>query len=169
MEIHIVRPGDTLYKIAREYGVPMSQLLRDNGIPDPARLSVGQAIVVQFPEKIYTVRPGDTLSSIARSSGLSLRQLLRNNFGLSTRDELYPGETLVLSYRQSKLGSLSVNAYAYPYIDQALLHEALPYLSDLSPFTYGLRPQGGLVQPEDGALLRAAMSFGVRPLLHLST
>ena len=169
MEIHIVRPGDTLYKIAREYGVPMSQLLRDNGIPDPARLSVGQAIVVQFPEKIYTVRPGDTHSSIARSSGLSLRQLLRNNFGLSTRDELYPGETLVLSYRQSKLGSLSVNAYAYPYIDQALLHEALPYLSDLSPFTYGLRPQGGLVQLEDGALLRAAISFGVRPLLHLST
>ena len=169
MEIHVVRPGDTLYKIAREYGVPMSQLLRDNGLPDPARLCVGQAIVVQFPEKSYTVRTGDTLSSVARSNGLSLRQLLRNNFGLSIRDELYPGETLVLSYRQGKLGSLQVNAYAYPYIERDLLLEALPYLSDLSPFTYGLRPEGGLVPLEDGALIRDALSFGVRPLLHLST
>ncbi len=169
MEIHVVRPGDTLYKIAREYGVPMSQLLRDNGLPDPARLCVGQAVVVQFPENSCTVCTGDTLSSVARSSGLSLRQLLRNNFGLSARDELYPGETLVLSYKQKKLGSLRTNAYAYPYIDSTLLAEALPYLSDLSPFTYGLLPQGGLVPLEDGALICAAISFGVRPLLHLST
>ena len=169
MEIHVVRPGDTLYRIAREYGVPMSQLLRDNGLPDPARLSVGQAVVVQFPENSYSVRSGDTLSSVARGSGLSLRQLLRNNFGLSARDELYPGETLVLSYRQQKLGRLRVNAYAYPYIDDTLLNETLPYLSDLSPFTYGLLPQGGLVPLADEQLIRAAVSMGVRPLLHLST
>ena len=27
MDIHVVQPGDTLYRIAQQYGVPMSRLL----------------------------------------------------------------------------------------------------------------------------------------------
>jgi len=37
LDIHVVRPGDTLYGIAEEYGVPISQLL-DNRLPNPDRL-----------------------------------------------------------------------------------------------------------------------------------
>lgn len=168
MDIHIVRPGDTLYQLAQQYGVPMDLLIRDNGLPDPSRLSVGQAIVIQYPERVYTVRAGDTLSSIARDSGLTLRQLLRNNYGV-TEETLVPGQRLVLAYRQQRLGSLYVNGYAYPFIDPTLLEETLPYLSDLTPFTYGITPEGGLVELDDRALIQAAHDLGVRPLLHLST
>ena len=97
MEIYVVRPGDSLYRIARQFHVPMDQLLRDNQLPDPSRLSVGQALVVQFPTQTYTVRQGDTLSSIAQAHGISMRQLLRNNFGLSRQAELPPGQTIVLA------------------------------------------------------------------------
>ena len=79
MDIHVVRPGDTVYSIAREYGVPMAQLLNDNQLPDPSRLVVGQTLVIQYPEVTHTVRAGDTLLSIAAMHGITVRQLLRNN------------------------------------------------------------------------------------------
>ena len=37
MDIHVVKPGDTLYSIALSHGVPMSRLLEDNQLPDPSR------------------------------------------------------------------------------------------------------------------------------------
>ena len=168
MEIYVVRPGDSLYRIARKFHVPMDQLLRDNQLPDPSRLSVGQVLVVQFPAQTYTVRQGDTLSSIAQAHDISLRQLLRNNFGLSRQAELPPGQTIVLAYQQSSKSPLSVNGYAYPHIEPALLADALPYLSSLTPFTYGLTADGGLIPLEDQRLLHSAFSSGVQPLLHLS-
>ena len=56
MDIHVVRPGDTLYSIAQQYGVSMARLLEDNDPPDPARLSVGQTLVVRYPKQVYRVR-----------------------------------------------------------------------------------------------------------------
>lgn len=169
MEIYEVRPGDCLYRIAQRFGVPMAQLLRDNQLPDPAHLCVGQAIVVQFPRETYTVRAGDTLSSIAAAHGLSVRQLLRRNFGLSVQEFLYPGQTLVLSFGDDPDYTLSVNSYAYPSIDRELLYEALPYLTALAPFTYGLDARGGLLPLDDGRLISAARSMGAKPVMHLST
>lgn len=82
MDIHVVQPGDTLYQLARQYGVSMDQLLRDNQLPNPAQLVVGQTIVVRYPETVHQVKEGDTLWSIARMHQISVRQLLRNNPGL---------------------------------------------------------------------------------------
>lgn len=83
MKIHVIRPGDTLYRLAMAYKVPLARLLEDNQLPDPNRLVVGQAIVIRYPKTTCTVRPGDTLDSIAQASGLSVRALLRNNPGSS--------------------------------------------------------------------------------------
>lgn len=35
MDIHVVKPGDTLYSIALSHGVPMSRLLEDNNSLTP--------------------------------------------------------------------------------------------------------------------------------------
>ena len=121
MDIHVVKPGDTLYSIALSHGVPMSRLLEDNQLPDPSRLVVGQTIVIQYPERTYVVRSGDTLFSIAQANGLTVKTLLRNNPSLAGEDRIFPGQELVLAYRQEKQGTLTVNGYAYPHIDRALL------------------------------------------------
>ena len=169
MDIHVVRPGDTLWSIAQRYGVSMARLLEDNDPPDPARLVVGQTLVVRRPQQVYRVRPGDTLWSIARAHGLTVRRLWQRNPGLGGGDALSPGQELVLSYRQAPLGRLAAGGYAQPNVDPALLQATLPCLSDLAPFTYGFTPQGELLPLNDAALLAAARSAGVRPWLHLST
>ena len=126
MEIHVVSSGETLFDIARQYQVPASQIALDNGLAGQARLAVGQALVVQFPSQTYVVRPGETLSDIGRRYGLSQRQLYQNNPILQGRDRIYPGQTLVLSYRQQKRGKLETNGYAYPFISDRLLQSVLP-------------------------------------------
>lgn len=169
MEIHVVQKGDSLYSIALQYGVALSQLMADNQLPDPNRLAVGQTIVIRFPDALYTVRSGDTLASIAQANGTTVRALLRANPGLNGREVIYPGQTLVLRYKGEKRGTLSVNGYAYPFIDQSLLRRELPYLTNLTPFSYGITPEGALVDLDDQALIAQAKGMGVAPLMHLST
>ena len=60
------------------------------------------------------VRSGDTLFSIAQANGLTVKTLLRNNPSLAGEDRIFPGQELVLAYRQEKQGTLTVNGYAYP-------------------------------------------------------
>ena len=151
MLIHVVKPGDTVYSIALEYGIPMSQLILDNGLETSSRLAVGQALVVQFPTQTHTVQP------------------YRNNPILGGIPEIYPGQTLVLAYDSTPEATLSVNGYAYPFIDPALLQSTVPYLTYLTPFTYGFTPDGTLVELDDEALLAAARQGGAAPLMHLST
>jgi len=169
MEIHVVRPGDTLDSIATEYGVPVSLLRTDNQLPNPNRLVTGQTIVVRQPTVIYTVQPGDTLISIAEASGLSPRQLLRLNPVLRGEAAVFVGQTLVLEDESEQTGSILVTGYAYPFVDKGLLQRELPYLSGLIPFTYGIRPDGSLVELDDAALIAAAQQMGVTPVMHLST
>lgn len=169
MDIHVVQPGDSLYSIAQQYGVSLSRLLEDNQLPNPTQLVVGQTIVIQYPKSTYIVRSGDTLASIARATGISVKQLLRNNPVLRGESNILPGQELVLEFEQEKEGILSVNGYAYPFIDKGLLQRTLPYLTNLTPFTYGFTETGELVLLEDQPLINAAEQMGVAPLLHLST
>jgi len=164
MKIHVIRPGDTLYRLAMAYKVPLARLLEDNQLPDPNRLVVGQAVVIRFPKTTYTVQPGDTLESIAAAAGQTPREILRNNPGLSLKE----GQTLVLAYEQTPARPLSVLGYAYPWIAPDLLRKTLPFITELSPFTYRFTRQGELIPPEDAGVREAAEQMGVSPLLHLS-
>lgn len=169
MDIHVVKAGESLYSIAQDYGVSQARLMADNQLPDPSRLAVGQTIVVRYPQAVYTVQPGDTLESVARRTGIPVRTLLQNNPNLRGESAIYPGQTLVLSSLGEKRGTLSVNGYAYPSIDKGLLQRTLPFLTNLTPFTYGITPEGGLVDLDDRALIAAAEQMDVAPLMHLST
>jgi spore germination protein len=49
VEIYVIQPGDTLFTIARRFGVPLADLLSLNQIPNPGQLVVGQAILIPVP------------------------------------------------------------------------------------------------------------------------
>ena len=167
MDIHVVQPGDTMYRLAQQYGVSMERLLQDNQLENPSQLVVGQTIVVQYPELTHTVRAGDSLYSIAQMHNTTVAQLLRNNPALQGRDLIYPGQVIVVKYASRPRGALTVNAYAYPYIDRDLLRATLPYLSQITPFTYRF-DEGELIPLRDEALVNAALQSRVAPIFHLS-
>lgn len=47
-ERYMVKPGDTYYRLAREYGTTVQAILTANPEQDPQRLSVGQYLIVPF-------------------------------------------------------------------------------------------------------------------------
>ena len=169
MTIHVVSAGETVAGIAESYGVDPARLAADNAVPPSGALAVGQTLVVRFPRTVHAVQPGETLFSIARDNSLTVRQLWRNNWFLGGTADLRPGDALVLSFFDEKLGAAATNGYAYPFIQDALLRRQLPYLTYLTPFTYGITASGGLLPLEDDALLAAARQAGTRPVMHLST
>ncbi len=48
--VHVVRPGETLYSLARRYGVSVEALAALNGLSDPNRIQAGQRLVIPRPE-----------------------------------------------------------------------------------------------------------------------
>lgn len=169
MTIHIVSAGETAQSIAADYGVSPAFLIADNEIPPDGALATGQTLVIRFPQQVHSVRESESLASIAAAYGTTVRRLWQNNWQLGGSTELYPGQTLVISYLESPIARGYFNGYAYPFINSRLLNQQLPYLSSLTPFTYGINAEGGLLPLNDDALLSAARQHGTRPVLHLSS
>jgi len=54
---HLVQPGQTLWRIARVYGVPLEEIAAANGIEDPTRLNVGQRLLIPGARRVLDVPP----------------------------------------------------------------------------------------------------------------
>lgn len=169
MEIHVVRPGETLYGIAVRYQADPAILQELNGLLPDSVLAVGQTLVIRHVDTFHTVQPGQTLAGIAGLYGVPLRRLYRNNFDLGGQPAIQPGRRLVIAYRDPPGQSIHTNGYAYPFVSRELLSAQLPYMSFLTPFTYGIDASGGLLPLDDGMLLQEAARLGTTPLMHLST
>ena len=69
--VYIVKPGDTLYRIANAYGVNVNDLITANNLTSNI-LTIGQELVIPLKPVteedyvVYQVEPNDTLYSIAR-------------------------------------------------------------------------------------------------------
>jgi murein DD-endopeptidase MepM/ murein hydrolase activator NlpD len=73
-----VAPGDTVYAIARRYGVAMRDVIDANRLEAPFLLQVGQSLKLP-PPRVYVVAAGDTVFSISRRFGVDMRTLVSMN------------------------------------------------------------------------------------------
>ncbi|MBO5870382.1 MAG: LysM peptidoglycan-binding domain-containing protein [Clostridia bacterium] len=169
MQIHIVQSGETLYSIAELYGVEPSVLAFNNDVANPYRLPVGQPIAIVVPTVVHVVQSGETLNSIAALYGVTLNDLYRLNLFLNGSSEISIGQTLYIEVERDFLGSYATGGYAYPFVSQTLLCRALPFMGALMPFTYGFRPDGSLIFPDDDLMIATAKEYGTEPIMHLST
>jgi murein DD-endopeptidase MepM/ murein hydrolase activator NlpD len=55
--VHIVQAGQTLWRVARAYGVPLNTLAEVNGIDDPSRVAVGTPVFVPGARATIIVAP----------------------------------------------------------------------------------------------------------------
>jgi LysM repeat protein len=74
---YTVRPGDTLNKVASQFGVTGETIVRTSGLADPNLLQPGQVLTIPRDSGwLYRAQPGDTLEIIASRFGLSVDDLL---------------------------------------------------------------------------------------------
>ncbi len=99
--MHIVRPGESLGKIAQRYNTTVAALQRLNGIKNAALIPVGKKLRISAnsPDKAtaryvkHRVRRGQTLGSIARHYGTKVSILKRLN-GVKNVKRLQIGQVL---------------------------------------------------------------------------
>lgn len=110
--IHVVKKGDTLWELARQYGVSMHRLAHWNSMAPRDTLKPGRRLVLwlstdehssrkpsqsPFVQSIrYQVKPGDSLHRIAQRFRVPLAKLKQWNQKLSQRKYLHPGQQLRL-------------------------------------------------------------------------
>lgn len=165
MIIHVVDPGESIYSIARRYGVTSESVLKANDLPSPEQLAVGQAIVVPQGRRVYTVRPGDSLSAIAQQYGVTPAAILEENPDVGDGSRIYPGQIVVIPPPQTQQATIEVNGYAFPRTDTDLLQRAFPLLTYLSIFAYRVRADGSLEPIDDTPLINLARQNRVAPVM----
>jgi putative chitinase len=99
-QFYQVQRGDTLARIARNFGTTWSYLASINGISNPNRIFAGQTICVSIytpppQQTTYVVQRGDWLSRIAQRFGVSLFSLIQAN-SIYNPNIIYPGQVLVI-------------------------------------------------------------------------
>ncbi len=107
--MHTVLRGDTVYKIAQNYQLPMREIITLNNMSAPYVLNTGFRMKLPPPNE-YEVRQGDTITSIARMYELSANRLVSLN-DLNAPYHLMVGQKLRLPMkgqsvaRQEKVSS----------------------------------------------------------------
>jgi spore germination protein len=163
--IHVVRPGDTIYKISQQYGVPSSTIIDANGLMNPESLVIGQAIVIPGDFFQYTVQRGQSLYSIAQSFGIPPRTLIAANPQLANPNALYVGQTIIIPLPPQRGRTIDVNGFVFPSVTDEVLENTLPHMTYLSIFSYQVRPNGSLKGIDDFGPINVAWDFGVAPLM----
>lgn len=86
--IYIVEEGDTLYSVAKKFGVSPRAIAVDNQIDK--ELFVGQFLYVLRRGNTYVVQVEDTFEKIAKNFGVSPNDIKK----LNKIEYLYPGEII---------------------------------------------------------------------------
>ena len=109
--IYVVKTGDTLYSIARRFGVTVADLAQINNLADPRYIKVGQRLLIprdgyvtpvpltptpQPSPVVHIVQRGDTLYSISRRYGTTVEAIAFQNH-IVNPSLIYVGQRLVIS------------------------------------------------------------------------
>ena len=95
---YIVKPGDTLSKIAKDNNTTISALVSINNIKNTNLIFVGQILNIptlhcDMSHSLYVVKRGDTLWGISRRFGVSIADIVMLN-RISNPNLIYPGNVL---------------------------------------------------------------------------
>ena len=170
MLIYTVKPGDSLESIAAQLGTTAERIAADNLLERPSELVVGQTLVILQPLVSYRVRSGDSLYSITRQFGTNTNTLWRNNPSLRGENEVVVGQPLNIVLPETVYGrNIESGGYVYANVSEEVLRQTLPYLTYLTIFTYGFREDGSLIEIDDERIVELARTYGVAPVMHLSS
>lgn len=105
--VHVVQPGENLYRIGLRYGISTAVIAQANNISNTARIFSGQELVIpDMSEAVenpliaveptyHVVQPGENLTSIANRYGLTVEQLIRIN-NINNPNRIERGQTLTV-------------------------------------------------------------------------
>jgi len=152
MQLYVVKPNDTLFLIAKEFGVPLAQLIQANPqISDPNMIDIGQTITIpdlpEVPEQIRIIEAAaiDTINDVILSDWESAMRRVDqirtavNDVTPALREALVPNNVIFgLNTAVRNVEQNLLQRRAFPAISQAnritqLIADALDYFNVIIP------------------------------------
>lgn len=164
---HIVRGGESLFRIASYYGTDVTTLAQLNNITNTWQIYAGQVLTLpsatapaapveaqaappqeNVPAQTHVISRGETLASIARAYGLSPSALARQN-NITNPNLIYAGQRLIIIPGSASASAPATAALTLPPAEVAsvpaaregIQHVAQPgeYLANIAA-RYGVNP-----------------------------
>lgn len=133
-DVHVVQPGENLFRIAQRYGTDVAVLAQINGISNTWQIYAGQTLIlpgatamnsasepgpaieiaaapVEMTPRYHTVARGEMLSQIAQRYGMTPDQLAQLN-NIANANLIYAGQQLIVGMEPAAAPSMNVNAAA---------------------------------------------------------
>jgi LysM repeat protein len=112
--VHVVQPGENLFRIGLRYGVTPQQIASANGLKNVAQIYVGQRLVIpavgaaaapayspaSTPQSYHVVASGENLFRIALRYGVGVQAMASAN-NLVNTNQVYVGQRLIVPGRAS--------------------------------------------------------------------
>lgn len=101
--VHVVQPGENLYRIALRYGVTVNAIAQANSLADTRHIYVGQRLIIPAGSPstppsssgVHIVQRGENLYRIAVRYGTTVQALAAAN-GIVNTSRIYVGQRLVI-------------------------------------------------------------------------
>jgi spore germination protein len=171
MAVHVVKPGDTLWSIARTYGVTIQSIVGLNRLPSSSLIVPGLALYIQDGQPIvrfYKIRAGDTLWKLAVQFKTTIADILTANPGIDP-NRMYIGQNINIPSPVKP--AMATLGFIVPGSPQAFLtgFDALaPKLTYLAIVNYSFTSEGyAYAGVEDSAIIQRSKELNVIPLLVL--
>jgi spore germination protein len=165
MHIEVIDQGESLFSIAKRYGVTVEDIVRVNGMDEGDQLVIGQTILVPTRDRTHTVRPGESLWSIARRYHVSVQEIAQLN-GISTSSAVSAGTVLRIPRAQKR--TIEVNGYLQPSgteRDARLVASVDDAMTYFTIFSYHADEEGNLNPVEDDRALAAIRDTDAVPMM----
>jgi spore germination protein len=170
LNIYVVRSGDSIWSIARRFGVIPDSILDVNGLRPEESLVVGQSLVIPSAERAYMVRPGDSIWSISQKFGVSVDSIVQLN-NIVNPASIHPGMVIRIPENSKNYGVIETNGFIQPSTaerERAVVNNVGPYLTYVTPFSHHVTEQGELTPLRDETIIEAGRNNRVAPLLSVT-
>ncbi len=164
MQIHTLKPNETINDIAKEYGTTEERIRENN---DAAKYSqAGGELLILTPTRAYRFKSTDTLEAVACRFGVSVASLSLKN-PKTAREKSLSGCELAVKYPFPSHGCAAANGYVYSSTSEKKIRFALPYITYLTVCAY--RINGGKLERvfDPKRAVRLTKESGKIPLLRI--
>lgn len=169
MQIHVIRPGETLSTISRLYSIPLNELININEVPNPNNLVVGQTLVIPIWGSYHWIKSGESLYTISKQYDIPISELKKVN-GITNPDTIPVGSRLYIPQKEKT--SIDTGAYIDPRITREksaqYVNDAGKDLTFVNIFSYAVNRDGTLTPVIDQPSINAAYENDAIPLLVLT-
>jgi LysM repeat protein len=169
MIIHRVDKGDSIFKIAKKYGVSKDKIAENNDLGINDSLCVGEELLILKPLKEYVANKGDTVKRVAKRFNTSEREIYRCNPNLHEAQRIDEGENLAIRYQTvTGRSAIVLGKYTKKCTEQKLLSALcrITFLAIECAFVYGRKIHKYF---EANSIIETALKFGVKPILSVES